>query len=151
MLINTIKAFGNLMKVYEVDHYMGCATSAMRDAENPKTPKPHQVLKQQLYKLYLRIDKPFEIKWITNIKRVSNNKKNLETKRSSSQMKRCKMKVMKSFKTRGKISKMLMMKINRQTVRITNLRILKINRPKVIINLPMVIIINLQTVIIMNL
>lgn len=61
------------------------------------------------------------------------------------------MKVMKSFKTRGKISKMLMMKINRQTVRITNLRILKINRPKVIINLPMVIIINLQTVIIMNL
>lgn len=36
MLINTIKAFGNLMKVYEVDHYMGCATSAMRDAENAK-------------------------------------------------------------------------------------------------------------------
>ncbi|MCX6331105.1 MAG: exopolyphosphatase [Bacteroidetes bacterium] len=36
MLINTIKAFSNLMKVYEVDHYMACATSAMRDAENAK-------------------------------------------------------------------------------------------------------------------
>ena len=36
MLINTIKAFNNLMKVYEVDHYMACATSAMRDAENAK-------------------------------------------------------------------------------------------------------------------
>jgi exopolyphosphatase/guanosine-5'-triphosphate,3'-diphosphate pyrophosphatase len=36
MLINTIKAFNNLMKVYEVDHYMACATSAMRDAQNSK-------------------------------------------------------------------------------------------------------------------
>jgi exopolyphosphatase/guanosine-5'-triphosphate,3'-diphosphate pyrophosphatase len=36
MLINTIKAFNNLMKVYEVGHYMACATSAMRDAENAK-------------------------------------------------------------------------------------------------------------------
>lgn len=36
MLINTIKAFGNLLKVYEVEHYMACATSAMRDAENAK-------------------------------------------------------------------------------------------------------------------
>jgi exopolyphosphatase/guanosine-5'-triphosphate,3'-diphosphate pyrophosphatase len=36
MLINTIKAFNSLMKVYEVDHYMACATSAMRDAENAK-------------------------------------------------------------------------------------------------------------------
>jgi exopolyphosphatase/guanosine-5'-triphosphate,3'-diphosphate pyrophosphatase len=36
MLINTIKSFNNLMKVYEVDHYMACATSAMRDAENAK-------------------------------------------------------------------------------------------------------------------
>ena len=36
MLINTIKAFSNLLKVYEVEHYMACATSAMRDAENAK-------------------------------------------------------------------------------------------------------------------
>ena len=36
MLINTIKAFNNLMKVYEVEHYMACATSAMRDAQNSK-------------------------------------------------------------------------------------------------------------------
>jgi exopolyphosphatase/guanosine-5'-triphosphate,3'-diphosphate pyrophosphatase len=36
MLINTIKAFNNLLKVYEVEHYMACATSAMRDAENAK-------------------------------------------------------------------------------------------------------------------
>ncbi len=36
MLINTIKSFNNLMKVYEVEHYMACATSAMRDAENAK-------------------------------------------------------------------------------------------------------------------
>jgi exopolyphosphatase/guanosine-5'-triphosphate,3'-diphosphate pyrophosphatase len=36
MLIDTIKAYKQLMKVYEVDHYMACATSAMRDAENSK-------------------------------------------------------------------------------------------------------------------
>ena len=36
MLIDTIKAYKQLMKVYEVEHYMACATSAMRDAENAK-------------------------------------------------------------------------------------------------------------------
>lgn len=36
MLINTLKAFNHLMNVFEVDHYMACATSAMRDAENSK-------------------------------------------------------------------------------------------------------------------
>ena len=36
MLIDTIKAYKQLMKVYEVDHYMACATSAMRDAQNSK-------------------------------------------------------------------------------------------------------------------
>ncbi len=36
MLINTIDAFSVLMKVYEVDHYIACATSAMRDASNSK-------------------------------------------------------------------------------------------------------------------
>jgi exopolyphosphatase/guanosine-5'-triphosphate,3'-diphosphate pyrophosphatase len=36
MLIDTIKAYKQLMKVYNVDHYMACATSAMRDAENGK-------------------------------------------------------------------------------------------------------------------
>ena len=36
MLINTIDAFSALMKVYEVDHYIACATSAMRDASNSK-------------------------------------------------------------------------------------------------------------------
>ena len=36
MLFNTINAFSALMKVYEVDHYIACATSAMRDASNSK-------------------------------------------------------------------------------------------------------------------
>ena len=36
MLVNTIDAFSALMKVYEVDHYIACATSAMRDASNCK-------------------------------------------------------------------------------------------------------------------
>lgn len=36
MLIDTIKAYKQLMKVYEVDHYMACATSAMREADNTK-------------------------------------------------------------------------------------------------------------------
>jgi len=36
MLINTIDAFSALMKVYEVDNYIACATSAMRDASNSK-------------------------------------------------------------------------------------------------------------------
>lgn len=36
MLLNTISAFSNLLKVYQVDHYIACATSAMRDAENAK-------------------------------------------------------------------------------------------------------------------
>jgi len=36
MLMDTIKAYKQLMKVYEVAHYMACATSAMRDAQNSK-------------------------------------------------------------------------------------------------------------------
>jgi len=36
MLIQTIKAFRHLMKVYEVTDFRACATSAMRDAKNSK-------------------------------------------------------------------------------------------------------------------
>ncbi len=54
MLINTIKAFNNLMKVYEVDHYMACATSAMRDAENAK-----EIIKE------IKIETSIEIEVIT--------------------------------------------------------------------------------------
>lgn len=36
MLLNTIDAFSALLKVYEVEHYIACATSAMRDASNSK-------------------------------------------------------------------------------------------------------------------
>lgn len=54
MLINTIKAFNNLMKVYEVEHYMACATSAMRDAENAK-----EIIKE------IKIETSIEIEVIT--------------------------------------------------------------------------------------
>ena len=33
-LTNTMKAYGHLMKAYEVRHFRACATSAMRDASN---------------------------------------------------------------------------------------------------------------------
>ena len=34
MIIQTMKAYGHLLRVYEVDHVKACATSAMRDAVN---------------------------------------------------------------------------------------------------------------------
>lgn len=36
MLIETIDVFARLIRIHEVDHYIACATSAMRDAENSK-------------------------------------------------------------------------------------------------------------------